>query len=93
MGDNGKSALALHHVAGRFRRGAGQFLERRLIDEINLHIARVLPGDGIRLYDNPGGVPIRPHGLGKGDPAAVVSARYRPVTPRGRRPPLGNLNG
>ena len=32
-----------------------QLLERGLIDEIDLHIAPVLLGDGIRLFDNPGG--------------------------------------
>ena len=36
-----------------------QLLERGLIDEIDLHIAPVLLGDGIRLFDNPGGVPLR----------------------------------
>ena len=29
-----------------------------LIDEIDLHRARVLLGDGIRLYDAPGGEPV-----------------------------------
>ena len=38
-----------------------QLLELGLIDEIDLHIAPVLLGDGIRLYDNPGGEPIRLH--------------------------------
>ena len=50
-----------------------QLLERGLIDEIHLHIAPVLLGDGIRLYDNPGGVPIRL------DPATVVDVKYRPL--------------
>jgi dihydrofolate reductase len=31
-----------------------QLLECGLIDEIDLHIAPVLLGDGIRLFDNPG---------------------------------------
>lgn len=35
-----------------------QLLQRGLIDEIDLHIAPVLLGDGIRLYDNPGGAPV-----------------------------------
>ena len=34
-----------------------QLLERGLIDEIDLHIAPVLLGDGIRLFDNPGARP------------------------------------
>lgn len=56
-----------------------QLLELGLIDEIDLHVAPVLLGDGIRLYDNPGGVPVRLHRVGDGDPTAVVNVRYRPV--------------
>jgi dihydrofolate reductase len=56
-----------------------QLLELGLIDEIDLHIAPVLLGDGIRLYDNPGGDPIRLHLVGDADPTSVVSVRYRPV--------------
>ncbi|MEU7916100.1 dihydrofolate reductase family protein [Microbispora bryophytorum] len=55
-------------------------LELGLIDEIDLHIAPVLLGEGIRLYDNPGGEPIRLHRLGVGDPASLVNVRYRPAT-------------
>ncbi|WP_214323799.1 dihydrofolate reductase family protein [Nonomuraea sediminis] len=56
-----------------------QLLELGLIDEIDLHIAPILLGDGIRLYDNPGGEPIRLHGL-EGDPRSAVRVRYRPTT-------------
>lgn len=56
-----------------------QLLELGLIDEIDLHIAPVLLGEGIRLYDNPGREPIRLHRAGEGDPASVVNVRYRPV--------------
>jgi dihydrofolate reductase len=59
-----------------------QLLAKGLIDEIDLHIAPVLLGDGIRLYDNPGSAPIRLDRDGVGDPAAVVNVRYRPVDPR-----------
>ena len=59
-----------------------QLLEMGLIDEIDLHIAPILLGDGIRLYDNPSGVPIRLHRLGDGDPNSALNARYRPVTSR-----------
>jgi dihydrofolate reductase len=58
-----------------------QLLELGLIDEIDLHIAPVLLGEGIRLYDNPGGHPVRLHGTGDGDPTAAVNVRYRPVSP------------
>jgi dihydrofolate reductase len=57
-----------------------QLLELGLIDEIDLHIAPVLLGEGIRLYDNPGSEPIRLHRLGDGDPTSAVNVRYRPTT-------------
>ncbi|SCL40327.1 Dihydrofolate reductase [Micromonospora pallida] len=57
-----------------------QLLELGLIDEIDLHIAPVLLGEGVRLYDNPGSTPIRLHRVGEGDPTSTVNVRYRPVT-------------
>src|SRR3954466_5812903 len=56
-----------------------QLLHRGLIDEIDLHIAPVLLGQGIRLYDRPGGAPVRLHRLGDGPPTAAGDVRYRPV--------------
>lgn len=50
-----------------------------LIDEIDLHIAPILPGEGIRLYHNPGGEPIRLHRVGDGDPTSAVNVRYQPM--------------
>jgi dihydrofolate reductase len=57
-----------------------QLLERGLIDEIDLHIAPVLLGAGIRLFDNPAGAPVRLKLLNGNDPTAAVNVRYRPVT-------------
>ena len=57
-----------------------QLLELGLIDEIDLHILPVLLGDGIRLYDNPGGKPIRLHRGGESDPRSAVNVRYRPAS-------------
>jgi dihydrofolate reductase len=57
-----------------------QLLELGLIDEIDLHIAPILLGEGIRLYDNPGREPILLHRVGGGDPTSVVNVRYRPTT-------------
>jgi dihydrofolate reductase len=56
-----------------------QLLGLGLVDEIHLHVAPVLLGDGIRLYDVPGArlVPLR--GFGD-DPAAAVELRYAPVS-------------
>lgn len=50
-----------------------QLLEFNLIDEIHLHIASVLLGDGIHLYDNPGGAPVRLEPLNGDNPAAGVN--------------------
>ena len=58
---------------------AVQLLELGLIDEIDLHIAPILLGGGIRLYDNPGSEPIRLHLVGQGDPTSAVNVRYRPL--------------
>jgi dihydrofolate reductase len=55
-----------------------QLLERGLIDEIDLHIVPVLLGDGIRLFENPGGDPIRLTEIDGAVPAAVT-VRYRPA--------------
>jgi dihydrofolate reductase len=57
-----------------------QLLELGMIDEIDLHIAPILLGDGIRLYDNPGSQPIRLDRVGAGDPRSAVNVRYRPTT-------------
>ena len=42
-----------------------QLLELGLIDEIDLHTAPILLGEGIRLYDDPGSEPIRLHPSGQ----------------------------
>jgi len=70
----GKNLEVLSPTIGR------QLLELGLIDEIDLHIAPILLGEGIRFYDNPGGEPIRLHRLGGDDPASEVNVRYRPIT-------------
>jgi riboflavin biosynthesis pyrimidine reductase len=58
-----------------------QLLELGLIDEIHLHIAPVLLGERIRLYDNPGSEPIRLTRVGTGDPTSALNVRYRPTKP------------
>ena len=59
-----------------------QLLEKGLIDEIDLHIAPILLGEGIRLYDNPGSEPIRLHRLDGPGATAAVNVRYGPVATR-----------
>lgn len=54
-----------------------QLLRHGLVDEIELHIAPVLLGDGIRLFDNPDGAPIRLELLNGNDTTAAVNVRYR----------------
>ena len=56
-----------------------QLIELGLIDEIALHIAPILLGHGIRLYDNPGSEPIRLNRLGTAHPTSAVNVRYRPI--------------
>jgi len=58
-----------------------QLLQRGLIDEIDIHIAPVLLGDGVRLYDAPGGDLVHLERDGD-DPSLSADLRYRPV----RRP-------
>jgi dihydrofolate reductase len=71
-----------------------QLLELGLIDEIDLHIAPILLGQGIRLYDNPGSEPIRLHRVGAGDPASAVNVRYRPAAAvAGPAETAGQLSG
>lgn len=58
-----------------------QLLDLGLIDEIDLHIAPVLLGDGVRLYANPGAPPV--HLLREADdPKAELNVRYRPSRDR-----------
>jgi dihydrofolate reductase len=55
-----------------------QLLELGLVDEIDVHIVPVLLGDGIRLYDVPGGRMVRLERDGD-EPTLAASLRYRPV--------------
>lgn len=40
---------------------AQQCLLAGLLDEVLVHLAPVLLGDGVRLFDRPGGAPVRLH--------------------------------
>lgn len=63
-----------------------QLLVLGMIDEIDLHVAPILLGDGIRLYEQPGGHPVRLNRLGGSDPSEAVNLRYRPDRPSEREP-------
>ncbi|GAA1897602.1 dihydrofolate reductase family protein [Streptomyces durmitorensis] len=69
---DGKNLEILSASIGR------QALELGLIDDIDLHIAPVLLGDGIRLFDNPGGAPVTLQLLNGDIPTAEINVRYRP---------------
>jgi len=60
-----------------------QLLELGLIDQIDIHVAPVLLGDGIRLYDVLGGRPLH---LLRDDPepTRTVDLRYQPDPAGGR---------
>ena len=57
-----------------------QLLALGLVDEIDLHLARVLLADGTRLYDPPGGAPTPLVAAGGDDPHREVDVRYRPAS-------------
>jgi dihydrofolate reductase len=60
---------------------AKQLLALGLVDQIDIHVAPVLLGDGIRLYDAPGGE--LEHLLRDGaEPTLAFDLRYRPAEPR-----------
>ena len=69
----GKNVEVLSPTIGR------QLLQRGLVDEIDLHIAPVLLGTGIRLFDNPGGEPINLSLLNGTEGSSVVNLRYAPA--------------
>ncbi|WP_309067227.1 dihydrofolate reductase family protein [Microbacterium sp.] len=56
-----------------------ELLARGLLDQLDLHIAPVLLGDGIRLYDAVGRDPIRLRNLLGDDPHREVDLRYEVV--------------
>ncbi|HEY0453627.1 dihydrofolate reductase family protein [Actinophytocola sp.] len=58
---------------------ARQCVLRGLIDEFYVHLAPVMLGDGIRLFDSPGTAPIRWNLIHDGDLAQVLDLRYSPA--------------
>jgi dihydrofolate reductase len=73
---DGKNLEVFSPTIGRQLLGLG------LIDRIDLHVVPILLGDGIRLYDNPGGVPIRLDRAGTDDPRGAVDLRFTPIQAR-----------
>jgi hypothetical protein len=59
---------------------AKQLLALGLVDQIDIHVAPVLLGDGIRLYDAPGGELV--HLVRDGaEPTLAFDLRYRLAEP------------
>ncbi len=56
-----------------------QLLQAGLLDEIHLHLVPVLLGDGVRLYDVPGGSPVALRHLVGDEPRVEVDLRLAPV--------------
>lgn len=56
---------------------ARQCVERDLIDEFYVHLAPVMLGSGVRLFDCPGIEPVRWALMHDGHPAQAVDLRYR----------------
>ncbi len=54
-----------------------QLLELGMIDDIDIHIVPLLLGDGIRLYDVPGGEILHLDGAGP-NPTLMAHVRYHP---------------
>jgi dihydrofolate reductase len=55
---------------------AGQCLEAGLLDEIIIHLAPVLLGGGVRLFEREDGAPVRLQLLGSADEGETTVLRY-----------------
>ena len=55
---------------------ARQCLEAGLLDEIIVHIAPVLVGDGVRFFENAGGAPIRLEAISSREEGETTVLRY-----------------
>ena len=56
---------------------ARQCLEAALLDEVIIHVAPVLIGDGVRLFDRPGGEPVKLDPISTIDEGGMTVLRYR----------------
>jgi hypothetical protein len=70
-----------------------RLLERGPLDGIHLHLAPLLLGDVIRLFDDPGGVPVRLERPDADDPVPAVHVRCRPRAVSSAPAPAGTSVG
>jgi dihydrofolate reductase len=61
---------------------ARQCLEAGLLDEILVHIAPVLLGDGVRLFERPDGTPVRLEPVSSVTEGETTVLRYAPARPQ-----------
>jgi dihydrofolate reductase len=55
---------------------AGQCLDAGLLDEIIVHVAPVLLGDGVRLFERSGGEPVKLKWISSADEGETTVLRY-----------------
>lgn len=58
-----------------------QCAENGLVDELLIHLVPVLLGDGLRLFESPGGEPVRLERVSLGASGQVTDLRFRVVKP------------
>jgi dihydrofolate reductase len=68
---NGRNLVLFGGNIGR------QCVRQGLVDELRVHVAPVLLGDGVRLYEAPGAEPVRLARIHDGDPARAADLRFR----------------
>lgn len=56
---------------------ARQCISKGLLDELFVHIAPVLLGDGVRLFAQPGAVPVKLEPISVSQPSSVTTLRFR----------------
>lgn len=63
---------------------ARQCLEAELLDEILIHVVPVLIGDGVRLFQRPGGAPVKLTPVSSSTEGETTVLRFAPATADGR---------
>lgn len=56
---------------------ARQCIESQVLDEVFVHVAPVLLGDGVRLYSHPAGAPVKLEPITVSQPGQLTNLRFR----------------
>ena len=75
-GANDDMSWAFGQDAGSGANIARQCLENGLLDEIVVHVAPVLVGDGVRLFERVGGEPVKLDPISSVDEGGMTVLRY-----------------